>query len=82
MSKISADEFDRKFDEGDDIDEFLDWSRAKTGDIGRNLFLVKLPDAVATDIVAEAGRLGIDVDRLIERWVEERVAQQRKDAAE
>lgn len=26
MKKISAEEFDRKFDEGEDISEYIDWS--------------------------------------------------------
>ncbi|SIQ21439.1 hypothetical protein SAMN05880590_102615 [Rhizobium sp. RU35A] len=82
MSKISADEFDRKFDDGDDIDDYLDGATAKTGDIGRDLFLVKLSETAAVEMAAEAGRLGLGIDRLIERWVEERLAQHRKDAAE
>nr|WP_295986613.1 CopG family transcriptional regulator [uncultured Agrobacterium sp.] len=29
MKTISAEEFDRKFDQGEDIDEYLDWSTAR-----------------------------------------------------
>lgn len=82
MAKMTAEEFDRKFDSGEDVEENLDWSQAKTGDIGRNLFLVKLGENSATGIAAEAKRLGLSVDELISRWVDERLEQERRSAAE
>lgn len=82
MAKITAEEFDRRFDDGEDISEFLDWSEAKSGEIGRDLFLVKLGEGSATEIVAEAKRLGVPVDVLISRWVDERLQQERRSAAE
>ncbi|MFN3833594.1 MAG: type II toxin-antitoxin system BrnA family antitoxin [Allorhizobium sp.] len=82
MTKMTAEEFDRKFDNGENIDDDLDWSQAKTGDIGRNLFLVKLGEESATEIAAEARRLGVSVDELISRWVDERLKEERRSAAE
>ncbi len=82
MAKMTAEEFDRKFDNGENIDDDLDWSQAKTGDIGRNLFLVKLGENSATGIAAEAKRLGLSVDELISRWVDERLEHERRSAAE
>lgn len=82
MAKISAEEFDRRFDDGEDISEFLDWSKAKSGEIGRDLFLVKLGEGSATEILAEAKRLGVPADVLISRWVDERLQQERQSAAE
>jgi hypothetical protein len=82
MAKITAEEFDRRFDDGEDISEFLDWSEAKSGEIGRDLFLVKLGEGSAAEIVAEAKRLGVPVDVLISRWVDERLQQERRSAAE
>jgi hypothetical protein len=82
MAKMTAEEFDRKFGNGDDVDDDLDWSQAKTGDIGRNLFLVKLGENSAMDIVTKARRLGLPVDELISRWVDERLEEERRSAAE
>lgn len=82
MAKITAEEFDRKFDDGEDVSEFLDWSQAKTGDIGRDLFLVKLSEKSAGAISLEAKRLGLPVDELISRWVEERLKPTPASAAE
>lgn len=82
MAKMTAEEFDRKFDAGENIDNDLDWSQAKTGDIGRNLFLVKLGENSAMDIAAKAKRLGLPVDELISRWVDERLEDERRSAAE
>jgi hypothetical protein len=28
MNKISAEEFDRRFDDGEDMSDYIDWSRA------------------------------------------------------
>lgn len=82
MAKMTAEEFDRKFDSGEDVDDDLDWSQAKTGDIGRNLFLVKLGENSAMDIATKAKRLGLPVDELISRWVDERLEEERRSAAE
>jgi hypothetical protein len=82
MAKITAEEFDRKFDAGEDISDDLDWSQAKTGDIGRDLFLVKLDERSAAAIAVEAKRLGLPVDQLISQWVDERLEQKPASAAE
>lgn len=82
MAKITAEEFDRKFDDGEDVSEYLDWSQTKTGDIGRDLFLVKLSERSAGAISVEAKRLGIPVDELISRWIEERLKPTSASAAE
>lgn len=82
MAKMTAEEFDHKFDSGEDVDDDLDWSQAKTGDIGRNLFLVKLGENSAMDIATKAKRLGLPVDELISRWVDERLEEERRSAAE
>jgi hypothetical protein len=82
MAKITAEEFDRKFDDGEDISDDLDWSQAKTGDIGRDLFLVKLDERSAAAIAVEAKRVGLPVDQLISQWVDERLEQKPASAAE
>jgi hypothetical protein len=33
MRKISSDEFERKFDEGEDISSYIDWSKARRPDL-------------------------------------------------
>lgn len=82
MAKITAEEFDRMVDDGEDVSEHLNWSQAKTGDIGRDLFLVKLGENSARAIAAEAKRLGVPVDELIARWIDDRVEQGHQSAAE
>lgn len=82
MTRTTAEELDRKFDDGEDISEFFDWSQAKTGDLGRDLFLVKLSEKSVKAIAVEANRLAMPVDELISLWVDERLKQQSKSAAE
>lgn len=82
MAKITAEELDRKFDDGEDISEYFDWSQAKTGEIGRDLLLVKLSERSADAISVEARRLGVPVDELISRWVDERLKLTPASAAE
>ena len=82
MSRITVEELDRKFDDGEDVSEYFDWSQAKSGEIGRDLFLVKLREGTADAIAAEAARRGVPVDQLISLWVDDRLKRQSDSAAE
>lgn len=73
----STEEFDNRFDQGEDIHELLDMSRAKISHPGRK---VRITLDVAEDLIQEIDRIrwGIGVDRsaLIKVWLYERVKQE------
>ena len=60
---VTASEFDRKFEEGEDITQHLELSNAKRG------VLVDLPSWVIGSLDREAARLGITRQALIKVWL-------------
>ena len=73
MKKISANEFEAKFDAGEDISEFVD--RSKMRRPGRETPRVNVDFSgwvvEATD--REAGRLGVTRQALVKLWIAERL---------
>lgn len=74
MKTISAEELDRKFDDGEDISEYLDWSQARRQSQESARVEFDLPAAVLRKLDAEALRLGISRQSLVEKWITERLA--------
>ncbi len=74
----STDEFDRRFDEGEDIHDLIDMSKATIIRHGKK---VRITLDVAEELVKEIDliREGIGVDRgaLIKVWLHERVQQEK-----
>lgn len=70
---ISADEFDRKFDKGEDVSEFLNDSKA----IWR--VNVDFPEWIVKALDEEAEKIGINRQALIKVWVTDRLRNERKD---
>ena len=56
---ISAEEFDRKFDEGEDISEYVDWSKATRPGREMKRINVDFPVWMIDGLDKEAQRLGI-----------------------
>jgi hypothetical protein len=75
MKTISAAELDRKFDDGEDIDEYIDWSSARRP--GREVKRVNLdlPSSILNKLDREAQRIGITRQSLIKVWIAERLDQ-------
>ena len=77
----SAKEFDRRFDEGEDIHDLIDVSRAKIIRHGKK---VRITLDVAEELVRDIDRIrdsiGVDRSALIKIWLHERV-QKEKTAA-
>lgn len=71
-------EFDRRFDDGEDIHELIDISKAKIVRPGRK---VRITLDVAEDLVREIdsirNTIGVDRGALIKVWLYERVKQER-----
>lgn len=73
MKKISAEEFDRKFDNGEDISEYLDWSTARRGGSAAKRVNVDFPAWMVTGLDREAARLGITRQAVIKTWIAEKL---------
>lgn len=72
-AKITAEEFDRRFDDGEDVSEFLDWSSARRPNQEPKRVNVDFPAWVVSGLDTEARRLGVTRQSLIKIWIAERL---------
>ena len=74
----STEEFDRRFDEGEDIHDLVDMTKAK---IVRNGRKVRITLDIAEELVREIDQIrqsiGVDRAALIKIWLHERVQQEK-----
>ncbi len=68
---ITAEEFDRRFDAGEDISDYIDWSSARRPNATR--INVDLPKPLLERLDAEADRIGVPRQSLIKVWLAERL---------
>jgi len=72
--RISAEEFDRLFDEGsDEIDQYLDWSSARRPGLEMKRVNVDFPQWMVAKLDAEAKRRGVTRQALIKMWLADRI---------
>ena len=70
---MKATEFDLKFDDGEDVDAYVDWSRAKRPNTQAKRVNVDFPAWVVEGLDSEAKRLGVTRQSLIRLWIAERL---------
>ena len=74
----STEEFDRRFDEGEDIHDLIDVTKAKIIRQGRK---VRITLDIAEELVQEIDQIrqsiGVDRSALIKIWLHERVQQEK-----
>ena len=74
----STEEFDRRFDDGEDIHDLIDLSKAKIIRHGKK---VRITLDVAEELIKEIDyireRIGVDRGALIKVWLHERVQQEK-----
>jgi len=70
---ISDEEFERRFDAGEDISEFVDWKNAKRP--GREMCRVNVdfPAWMLQSLDREAARLGVPRQAIIKTWLADRL---------
>ena len=75
----TTDEFDRRFDNGEDIHDLIDMSKARVRRPGRK---VRITLDVAEELVNEIDRLraaiGVDRGALIKIWLHERIQREKE----
>ena len=74
---MKAKELDRKFDEGKDIFEYLDLSRARRLNQKQRRVNVDFPGWIIHSLDKEAKRLGVPRQSIIKVWVAERLKKAR-----
>ena len=72
---MKAEEFDKKFDEGEDVSQYLDISRARRPVQEQRRVNVDFPLWMIQQLDKEAKRLGVPRQSVIKIWVAERLKQ-------
>jgi len=70
---MKAKEFDQKFNDGDDISEFLDLSQARRPGHEQRRVNVDFPTWMIEALDHEAKRLGVTRQSIIKVWIAERL---------
>ncbi|MDR6102922.1 hypothetical protein QE369_003119 [Agrobacterium larrymoorei] len=73
MKTMSVKEFDRRFDDGEDVSDYVDWSQAKRPGVEVEHVEVDLPKWLLKRIDAEAERLGTTRQSLSAQWISEKL---------
>ncbi|OPX98514.1 MAG: hypothetical protein A4E60_03036 [Syntrophorhabdus sp. PtaB.Bin047] len=74
----TADEFDRRFDAGEDITDLIDLSRARVSHPGRKVRItLDIAESLVRDIDAIRDRIGVDRGALIKVWLHEKVRKEK-----
>ena len=70
---MKAEEFDVKFEYGEDITQFLDLSQARRPGYEQKRINIDLPIWMIAALEYEAKRLGVTADSIIKLWLAERL---------
>jgi hypothetical protein len=70
---MKARDFDKKFDEGKDVSEYLDVSKAKRPELEQKRVNVDFPIWMIRLLDKEADRLGVPRQSIIKIWLAERL---------
>lgn len=70
---MKAEEFDAKFDDGEDITDFLDLSKAHRPGYEQKRVNIDFPMWMIEALEHEAKRLGVTSDSIIKLWLAERL---------
>ncbi|TAE89561.1 MAG: CopG family transcriptional regulator, partial [Verrucomicrobia bacterium] len=68
-----AEELERRFDAGEDISAYLDWSKAKRPGLEQRRVHVDLPLWMIDSLDAEAKRVGVTRQSIVKVWLAERI---------
>ena len=72
---MKAEEFDKKFDEGGDILEYLDIEKARRPGLEQKRVNVDFPKWMIQALDKEAKRFGVTRQSIIKIWIAERLKQ-------
>jgi len=73
MKKISAEEFDEKFDAREDVLEYCDMKSIRKPGLEKKLVNIDFPGWMIESLDYEAHKLGITRQALIEVWIAEKL---------
>lgn len=75
---ITAKEFDRRFDEGEDITPFIDKSSLRRPGLEARRVNVDFPEWIIEKLDVQSMLIGVSRQSLIKLWISERVQQEQE----
>ena len=76
MKRIKASEFDKKFDDGEEVLQYCDLSTIRRPSLERKRVNISFPVWMIQSLDREARRLGVPRHSLIKLWIAERLKAQ------
>lgn len=70
---MKASEFDRTFDDGEDVGAAVDWTKAKRPNLRAKRVNIDFPTWVVEELDRQAATLGVTRQALIKLWIAERL---------
>lgn len=70
---MTSEEFDRTFDDGEDVTAYLDMSAARRPGLAQRRVNVDFPEWMIESLDREARRLGVNRQSIIKVWIAERL---------
>jgi hypothetical protein len=71
---MKAEEFDRKFDDGESIIEYLDLTKVKRSNAEEQTIVIECPSWMIEALNQESQRLNLPSQVIIKGWIEEKLA--------
>lgn len=71
---MKASDFDKAFDDGEDIDHLIDWSSMRRPNMERRRLEIDIPSWMADTVDDEAKRRGITSQALLQLWISEKLS--------
>lgn len=81
MEKMRAEEFDERFDAGEDVTSFLDLQAARRPGLEQRRVNVDFPSWMIAALDREAKRLGVTRQSIIKVWIADRLEHRPESAA-
>jgi len=70
---MKAEEFDRKFDDGESIIEYLDLTKIKRSNSEEQIITLEFPSWMIEALDQESQRLNLPLQVIIKAWIEEKL---------
>lgn len=72
-SILKAEEFDRRFDDGEDVFDYLDFSQAKRPGLEKQTVSFSFPSWMISSMADQAKILGVSTEAMVTMWISEKL---------
>ncbi len=76
---MKAKDFDKAFDEGENISQSVDWSKASRPGRKTQRINIDFPEWMVTDLDNDAERLGVARQAIVKTWIADRLDEKKRE---